>query len=220
MMLKSTLPLFIAPILQGINPDRDLIQKDNKTVFPMEYGIEFSVANPLFVRVSNTVFEVENIDNNNTISFENNINRRRLKEFEQKFSQWFISYVLEDDFEYGMESKAYTLVKEQMKINASVTKDWLNKIYVDNFAKSEILIGILRVIARFERNEIYPIGDTIATASLSHKDEIVQETAIRAFENWGGIKSIEILENVSVSSKWIQSYLKEVIADLKAEYVS
>jgi hypothetical protein len=109
-------------------------------------------------------------------------------EIEQKFSRQFVTHILEDDFEYGIDSRANATVREQMKINAAVTKDWLNRIYVANFKNSEILIGILRVIARFEKEEIFPTGYTIAAASLSHKDEIVQETAIRAFESWGGNK--------------------------------
>lgn len=46
----------------------------------------------------------------------------------------------------------------------------------------------------------------------------MQETAIRAFECWGGESSLKILENVSVSSKWVEEYLKGVISDLKSEY--
>ncbi|GAB6395525.1 MAG: hypothetical protein MdMp024_1837 [Bacteroidales bacterium] len=167
----------------------------------------------------NTTFETNDIATDNAISFENKVNDKRLLELEQNFSKQFISHILEDDFEYGIESQAHTIVKEQMKINAVVTKEWLNRIYVTNFHNSEILIGILRVIARFEKEEIFPIGHTIAVASLNHKDEIVQETAIRAFESWGGKASLKILENVSVSSKWVKEYIEEVIADLKTEYV-
>jgi hypothetical protein len=221
-MLKSTLPLFIVPVLQSISSPGDFYRKDNELVLSIDYSIDnivFPSSKLLFVKINSSIFEVINI-NDNAISFENKLNNRYLNEFEQKFSRQFISYLLDDDFEYGMESKAHILVLEQMRINAVVTKNWLNKIYVDNFENAEILIGILRVIARFERDEIYPIGDTIAIASLSHKDEIVQETAIRTFESWGGFNSIKILENVTVSSKWVQSYLYEVISDLKTEYVN
>jgi hypothetical protein len=146
------------------------------------------------------------------------LNAKRLKEQKKRFTQQLVSHILEDDFEYGKESEAHILVKKQLKINASVTKDCIYDIYVNNINNLEILTGILRIIARFERSEISPIGDTIAMASLNHKNEIVQETAIRAFESWGGKDSIKILENVTVSSKWIKEYLNEVISDLKTEY--
>jgi hypothetical protein len=157
--------------------------------------------------------------NGETRTFSVKNNNVVLSELEQNFSKQFIAYILEDDFEYGMKSKAHILVKEQMDINPFVTKNWLNKIYVNNFHNVKILIGLLRVIARFEKEEMYPTGYTIATASLAHKDEEVQETAIRAFESWGGVLSISALENASVSSKWVKEYLNTVISDLKAEYV-
>jgi hypothetical protein len=169
-------------------------------------------------KIDNRVFIPNDIEYNNSVSSENTLNTKRRNELEKRFTQQFVSYILEDDFEYGMESKAHILVKDRMKINAAVTKEWINGIYVNNIKNSDILIGILRVIALFEREELFPIGDTIALAALSHENEIVKETAIRAFESWGGIKSIEILETVSVSSKWIQEYLNDVLSDLKIEY--
>jgi hypothetical protein len=220
-MLNPTPPLFVVSVLQSINSNVELIRKNNPPVFPIEYDINnpvlFPLTKPFFERINNAAFEVD-IETENAISFENRLNSRQLIELEQRFSRQLISYILEDDFEYGMETNAHILVKEQMKINASITKDWLNKIYVDNFKKPEILIGILQVIARFERDEIYPIGDTIAIASLNHKDETVRETAIRAFESWGGFNSIKILETVTVSSQWVKEYLDGVISDLKSEY--
>jgi hypothetical protein len=157
---------------------------------------------------------------NDSKSIENRMNESWFSQLERHFTDKFISYILEDDFEYGVEYKAHLLTKEQMKVNATVTKDWLNKIYVNNFYKSDILLGILRVISRFTREEIFPIGETIALASLSHKEEIVQENAIRAFESWGGQGSVKILENVVVTTPWIKEYLDGVIEDLKLDYAN
>lgn len=226
-MLPSIISLLSTPLLLQNYPNSslDFLQKENNPNFQLELGLDAITFNPMqkktasfFIKLNSAVAESDNIETNNAISFENKLNDNRLREFKQKLSRQFISYIIEEDFEYGMESKAHTLVKKQMKTNAAVTKDWLNGIYVDNFGNSEILIGILRVISRLEREEIYPIGHTIASASLNHKDEVVQETAIRAFESWGGKESLTILENVSISSKWVAEYLNEVISDLKSEY--
>jgi hypothetical protein len=224
-LIGSLLPIsFLLDNPQPLNSSR----KENNYVVSIEY-----VANLIsnskqkqvapyfnFIKFDSTTYEKGIIETNNSVSAENDMNNRRLFELEQKFSRRFISHILEDDFEYGMNYKAHIIVKEQMNINAMATKEWLNRIFVSNYENSKILIGILRVIARFERDEIYPIGDTMALASLAHGDEIVQETAIRVFESWGGIDSLKLLENVSVSSKWVKEYLNEVISDLKAEYVS
>jgi hypothetical protein len=91
------------------------------------------------------------------ISFETQINIQRATDCERKFTQQLISCILEDDFEYGVESRACILVKEQMKINKYATKEWLNRMYVDNFRKPRILIGILRVISRLDKEDVYPV---------------------------------------------------------------
>jgi hypothetical protein len=225
MLLSSVIPLLFDPLLKN-NPQSsmDFFQEEGKPMLSVEYvnpvlNPKQKTIEPFFIKFDNAVFVIDNIETENTISTENKVNNKRLLELEQKFSKRFISHILEDDFEYGIDFKAHSIVKEQMSVNAAVTKDWLNRIYVANFQNSEILIGILRVIARFEKEEIFPIGHTIAAASLNHKDEIVQETAIRAFESWGGSTSLKILENVTVSSKWVKEYLEDVISDLKSEYV-
>ena len=220
------MPFLVAPIWQN-NPQSslDFFQKKNEPVFSVENGFN-PILNPkqksaelFFMKFNNSIFETNIFETDNAISTENKINSKRLLELEQKFSKQFISHILEDDFEYGIDSKAHTMVKSQMKINSIVTKEWLNKIYVANIENPEILIGILRVIARFDKDEISPIGYTIAGFSLNHKEEVVQETAIRTFESWGGYSSLKILENITVSTKWIKEYLDGVIADLKSEYV-
>ena len=139
-------------------------------------------------------------------------------ESERVFSRQLVAHILEDDFEYGTDSKAHSIVKEQMTICASATKERLCRIYANNSQNPEILVGILRVIARFEPEEIYPEGQTMAIAALDHNDELVQETAIRAFEGWGGVSSLKILENATVSSDWVKEYLDGVISDLKEKY--
>jgi len=198
----------------------DYLSKESDYNLLIKY--EFDEASIVSIpKQRNTVIKkISIVETNNATSIENKLNNKRLSELEQKFSKQLISHILEDDFEYGMDYKAHIIVKEQMKVNSTVTKDWLNRIFVNNFHNSEILIGILHIIARFEKEEIYPIGETIALASLSHKDEIVKENAIRAFENWGGLGSLKLLEKVSVSSEWVKKYLDEVISDLKTEYAS
>ncbi|MDR1089537.1 MAG: hypothetical protein LBL79_00540 [Prevotella sp.] len=224
-MQRPIMPLLSGSLLQSdLQLPMDFSQEESTPVLSVKYinhvlDPQQELIIPFFIKFDSAVFTTSNVETDNSTSSENKANDTRLLEFEQKFSKQFIAHILEDDFEYGIDSKAHAMVKNQMKINSAVTKDWLNRIYVTNFQNPEILIGILRVIARFEKEEIFPIGQTIATASLNHKDEIVQETAIRAFESWGGKSNLKILENVTVSSKWIKEYLDGVISDLKSEYV-
>lgn len=151
-------------------------------------------------------------------SNENIINKKRTLQLERDFTNRLLHYFVEDEFEYGFENRADLLVNQQLKQNALATKEWLNKIYVTNFNNPNILVGVLRLIARIEVDDISPVGKTMAIAALTHKNIEVQECGIRAFEAWATSDSIEILKNLKVSPKWLQNYLDKVIANIQQKY--
>jgi hypothetical protein len=110
------------------------------------------------------------------------------------------------------------LLRNQMQLNSLATKAWLNSIFVENFANPPILVGLLRIIARIDYTDIYPEGQTMAVAALTHKNNEVQECGVRAFESWGSLSDLEILENLKVSTEWLREYIDEVVSDLRKEY--
>ena len=168
--------------------------------------------------------EVININQKTDLIFtssgfdENVLNKKRSLQLEKEFTQKLLHYLREDEFEYGFENRADLLVKNQMKNNLLATKEWLNKIYVNNFKNPEILIGVLRLVARIDIDEISPEGITMAIAALVHKNSEVQECGIRAFETWGTLDSLDILHNVKVQSGWLQDYLLQVIENIETSY--
>jgi hypothetical protein len=152
---------------------------------------------------------------------ENVVNKKRLTILKRQFTKELIALILDEDFEYGFDTKADALVRSQMQLNALAVKSWLNWIFVENFSNIPVLLGILRIIARLDYFEVYPEGQTMAMAVLSHKNIEVQECGVRAFESWGTIESLKILENLKdrkVSTQWLQEYIDEVVSDLRKEY--
>jgi hypothetical protein len=147
----------------------------------------------------------------------NRLNDFTILQLEKKFTGKLLNLILTEDFEYGTVSKSELLIKEQLESNSAATKLWLNNIYLKQFKSPAILVGILRIISRFPQKTFEPVGQTIAIASLSHKNEEVAETAIRIFENWGGATSLEILQNIEIKSQWIENYRNAVIKDIEAE---
>jgi hypothetical protein len=147
----------------------------------------------------------------------NRSNDFAILQLEKKFTDKLLDLIATEDFEYGVISKSEILVKEQLKNNSAATKLWLNSIYLRNFKSPEILIGILRIISRFPQKTFEPIGHTVAIASLAHKNEEVVETAIRVFENWGGVSSLDILQSVQINSKWLDDYRNAVVKDIQSE---
>ena len=149
---------------------------------------------------------------------ENYINQKRLESLRTGFTDQLLNLICEDDFEYGIDTKADVLVRDQMKKNALATKSWLNSMFVENFANPTILVGLLRIVARLDYLDIYPEGQTMAVAGLSNSNVEVQECGIRAFESWTTLESLHVLENLSVSAGWLKEYVDQVVADLRKEY--
>ena len=137
---------------------------------------------------------------------------------ERLFANEFISFILNEEFEYGIDTEADALVRRYMEPNPLLTKKWINTIFVENSADVSILIGLLRLIARFDYTEILPEGQTMAVAALLHKNTEVKECGVRAFESWGTIESLKILEDLKVGIRWLQEYIDDVVSDLRKEY--
>ena len=149
---------------------------------------------------------------------ENYINQRRLLKLKNQFTPKLLNLIIESDFEYGIESEVDVFIRDQMKENTLATKSWLNDIFVEYFANPVILVGILRIISRLSYYEVFPEGQVIATAALSHNDVEVKECGVRAFENWGNLEGIGILEQLRVSPSWLQAYIDQVLEDLREKY--
>ena len=151
-------------------------------------------------------------------SEENNLNEKRLEKLRRSFTTRLLTIIQDEEFEYGLDTKADILVREQMKLNALATKSWLNSIFVEAFDRPVVLAALLRVIARLDYLEVYPEGQTMAVAALSNSSVEVQECGIRAFESWATLDSLHVLESLQVSPAWLQEYVDEVVSDLRKEH--
>jgi len=143
--------------------------------------------------------------------------RRRLREFKQKYTQKLLNIIIEEDFEYGFNSPSDLFIKELMKLNPNITKEWLNSIFIEHFHDYRVVIGLLHIISHLEYYQINPQGPTMALAALSHASSEVRECGIRAFENWGSSESLKILKHVRCGEKWLQEYVEQVVSDLEED---
>lgn len=123
-----------------------------------------------------------------------------------------------EDIEFGVNSQSETLVSHYLKLNPLLTRNWLNEVFVSNFGDVRITAGILHIVSRFSELEMYPQGQTMALAALSHQDNEIKELGVRVFEQWGTRKSLSILQDVHVETIWLQNYVNQVVGDLRAEY--
>jgi hypothetical protein len=194
-----------------LNYNNDFSLKDVEDFELTEQGDDSILTNnviPIYVNINNT---------NYTVS-ENEINEQRLQYLKTKISPLFISLVKNEDFEFGQKSESIKLVENELEINKIATACWLNDLYLQYFLSDEkVLIGILRVIEYFDEGTLYPNAPTIALACLSHRSDEIKEIGVRIFENWGTLKSYETLKGVKTDTKWLQSYINQVIKDIETE---
>lgn len=132
-----------------------------------------------------------------------------------QFQTQFDELISQADFEYGFRSAADDYVLTAIKQYGPFAREWINDIFLKNFDDPAFLTGLLRVIAHFDYEEMYPQGMTMATAALLHKDVEVRDCAVRCFENWEDPENLKILKNLSFSEDWLSEYLSEVISDLE-----
>ena len=144
--------------------------------------------------------------------------QKRLEEAETVFTNELISLIQNEEFEYGIDTKADAFVRHYLNLDPPLTKEWINTIFIDNFADVFISVGLLRIIARLDYAEIYPQGQTMALAALSHENTEVKECGVRAYESWGTIDSLNELESLEVGIQWLQEYIDNVVSDLRQEH--
>lgn len=147
---------------------------------------------------------------NNDVSFEDYLS--------QKITPKFLSIIKDEYFEFGYTSKSEELVRDQLSLNALAARNWLNEIFITYYSKESVLIGLLRIISRFEPSLIYPQGQTMALAALSHRSNEVKELGVRAFEQWCDNESVNILKSIDKKIPlWLLEYVNDVIRDIEEQ---
>jgi hypothetical protein len=151
-------------------------------------------------------------------SLENGLNTKRETYLRDILTPDFMQILKDEDFEFGYVSRSEDLVREQLKINTLATKNWLSEMFISSFSDEKILIGILRLLGRFEEDIISPQGQTMAIAALNHNSPEIKELGIRAFESWQSKSSLGILASLDIKESWLKNYLDQVISDLRQVY--
>ena len=82
-----------------------------------------------------------------------------------------------------------------------------------------MLIGICKILGRFELKEVMPWGPTMLMGLLSHKNETVKEYAVSVVENWAEVDLLPVLRNLDCSSRWLKEYIDDVVKYLEGCYV-
>ena len=143
----------------------------------------------------------------------NQINKNN---FHNKYDNVFMRLIREENIEYGYKNALDNLVSELIAIDPIITSQWLSDLYIKYFTDSKVVFAILVVISRIKDESIRPSLMIMAISSLKHKDIEVREAAIRTFENWADLASLNTLKGLNQDSeKWLNDYIGQVISDLE-----
>lgn len=91
----------------------------------------------------------------------------------------------------------------------------LQSIYVKYNDQPKMLVGICRVLCRYDLQEVMPWGPTMLSGLLNNKSELVKEYAIELVDNWADVSMLPLLKSLDISSKWLRAYLQDVIKSLE-----
>lgn len=162
--------------------------------------------------IPSTNLVIQNDSQSVTVEDESTNAKNKLRtEFENRFVQ----LIRETDFEYGFDNITETFVKNALSEYGHLAREWINHLFLINFANPLVLTAILRVIAHFQYDHVYPQGVTMAIAATSHRDSEVRECGVRCFENWEAPESLDILRNLNYAEDWLSEYINYVICDLQ-----
>lgn len=169
------------------------------------------------IEANDAITVQDNLQIDISSSIENRINSSREISLRNQFTTNLIDTIREENFEFGYISRSENIIKEQLEINSLATRNWLNEIFITHYNDEAILIGLLRIIGRFEEGIIFPQGQTLALAALIHENDEIKELGIRAFENWSSQNSVNVLKKIDISQQWLNTYKEQIIIDLEEE---
>jgi hypothetical protein len=167
------------------------------------------------------LFKNDLLNNNLSYNFffnnDKNIQKQKNEENEKKsniYKNKLLNSINSDEFEYGTASNSEILFKEMLKQDRLVAKDAIQKVWISNYSKMDILCGVLRIIAHIEYKELNPQNIIIVTSAIAHKDEEITECAIRCCENWENAEVLNILNNIKCTAEWLNDYLNHVKSEI------
>jgi hypothetical protein len=123
--------------------------------------------------------------------------------------------IQDTEFEFGFSNPVDNFVRSALDSYGSFAREWINDLFLQRFHDPSVISAILRVIAHFDYQQMYPQCITMAIAATAHEDAEVRECGVRCFESWETPESLNILRQLSFPEDWLSEYLAAVITELE-----
>jgi hypothetical protein len=132
-----------------------------------------------------------------------------------EFRRTVLALVYDEPIEDGVRHPAEDVIDSAYASSPSECFRALSLFLNEHYAsRSSISATLLRCIGRMAFEKTQNWGLEIAKKALHREDAEIRDSGIRALENWGNDRCVEILRSHCDSEPWLDEYAKQVVADL------
>lgn len=136
---------------------------------------------------------------------------KRMSEYED----YFVSHLIETDFEESIEPEIFVFARKQIANNKVVFLTWLEQLFW-NYQKNELfVVKLIDLFLCFDYEEVQPQASMLAVAFKVIKSHVIQSKNLSLLGHWCNKKALSIIEDFEEpTDPWLQikyNHLKDII---------
>lgn len=124
--------------------------------------------------------------------------------FRSKYERIFLSTIQNTIFKAGEDNQATEMMSQLLAEEPDETLILLNNYFIEHYDDERLCVKILTLLNDYKYDELKPMGQTIALASISNKSSRVKSAAFNLFAHWACPEALKLLSQVEVPQQpWI-----------------
>lgn len=126
------------------------------------------------------------------------------KTFRSKYERDFFATIQNTNFKAGEDNRATEMMSQLLAEEPEETLILLNDYFIEHYDDERLCVKILTLLNDYKYDELKPMGQTIALASISNKSSRVKSAAFNLFAHWACPEALKLLLQVEVPKQpWI-----------------
>ena len=126
------------------------------------------------------------------------------KTFRSKYERKFLETIQNTIFKAGEDNQATEMMSQLLAEEPDETLILLNDYFIEHYDDERLCVKILTLLNDYKYEELKPMGQTIALASISNKSSRVKSAAFNLFAHWSCPEALKLLLQVEVPQQpWI-----------------
>ena len=126
------------------------------------------------------------------------------KTFRSKYVRKFLETIQNTIFKAGEDNQATEMMSQLLAEKPDETLILLNDYFIEHYEDERLCVKILTLLNDYKYEELKPMGQTIALASISNKSSRVKSAAFNLFAHWACPEALKLLLQVEIPQQpWI-----------------